>query len=130
MIKFNKHHVTNGVVKARVHYCVDNRVDGRRCVTMYAKDYSDALGVVLGDAYKNDTDFNTDYFDKGRVVLFEDHPLYGAARLRAEKMDPFYLARLGIQAATRQAMNDWNKATPAQRQAALSAAHARAGRVE
>ena len=26
----------------------------------------------------------TDYFDKGRVVLFEDHPLYATARQRAE----------------------------------------------
>jgi hypothetical protein len=26
----------------------------------------------------------TDYFDKGRVVLFEDHKMYSAARARAE----------------------------------------------
>ena len=85
MVKFNKFNVTNGTAKARVHYSVDNRTDGRKCVTIYAKDYTDGLGAFpeLRDAYKNDTDMMTDYFDKGRVVLFEDHPLYAAARARA-----------------------------------------------
>jgi Mg2+ and Co2+ transporter CorA len=82
-VRFNKHHVTNGTVKARVHYSLDNRADGRRCVTLYAKDYSDALAEVLSSCYVNDTDFQTDYFDKGRAVLFETHPLYAAARVRA-----------------------------------------------
>lgn len=83
-VKFNKHHVTNGVEKARVFYSLDNRSDGRRCVTLYAKDYGHALGRVLGDAYQNDTDSMTDYFDQGRAVLFEGHPLYQQARDRAE----------------------------------------------
>lgn len=85
-IKFNKHHVTNGATKARVHYALDNRADGRKCVTLYAKDYGHALGSLFSDNYKNDTDFQTDYFDKGRVVLFEDHPEYAAARVRAEQV--------------------------------------------
>ncbi len=84
MVKFNRYHVTNGTVKARVSYSLDNRTDRRRCITMYAKDYSDKLYDVFGDAYKNDTDFQTDYFDKGRVVLFEDSPLYAEARARVE----------------------------------------------
>jgi len=86
MIKFNKHHVTDGVTKARVWYSVDNRTDGRACVTIYAKDYDRALGRLfadLGDVYTNNTDTSTDYFEKGRVVLFADHPLYAAARARA-----------------------------------------------
>ena len=89
MIKFNKHNVTNTETgaKARVHYSVDNRIDGRKAVTIYHKDYSRALGDVFAgsDGYKNDTDLMSDYFDKGRVVLFEDHPLYAAARQRAEQ---------------------------------------------
>ena len=76
--------MTNGTDKARVHYSLDNRTDGRACVTIYAKDYDRALGhVFAGDEYKNDTDSMTDYFEKGRVVLFADHPLYAAARARA-----------------------------------------------
>ena len=38
--------------------------------------------TIIGDG--NDTDTMTDYFDKGRVVLFEDHILYAKARERAE----------------------------------------------
>jgi hypothetical protein len=86
MIKFNRYHVTNGTTKARVHYALDNRIDGRRCVTLYAKDYGHNLGTVLQKAYINETDLQTDYFDKGRAVLFEDHPLYAAARARAEQI--------------------------------------------
>ena len=84
MIKFNKHHVTNGTIKARVNYSLDNRCDGRKCVTLYAKDYSRALGAILADSYKNDTDSQTDYFDQGRAVLFENHAMYAAARKTAE----------------------------------------------
>ena len=121
-IKFNKFNVTNGTTKARVHYSVDNRADGRSCVTIYAKDYDDALGVVFGDTYVNDTDYHTDYFDKGRVVLFEDHALYQAARARAVEMDPFHrerTERTQIQATIRQMLGDWNAATPEQREEAL-----------
>lgn len=39
-------------------------------------------GTITGD--KNDTDTMTDYFDEGRVVLFEDHILYAKAREMAE----------------------------------------------
>jgi hypothetical protein len=83
MIKFNKHNVTNGTDKARVSYSLDNRIDGRRCVTLYAKDYSGALAKVLGDTYSNNTGTQTDYFEKGKAVLFENHPLYAVARARA-----------------------------------------------
>jgi hypothetical protein len=85
-IKFNKHHVTDGTIKARVWYSLDNRIDGRKCVTLYSKDYGYDLGKLLADCYQNDTDMMTDYFDKGRAVLFEDHELYAAARARAEAL--------------------------------------------
>ncbi|BCF95399.1 hypothetical protein PPGU16_84660 (plasmid) [Paraburkholderia largidicola] len=83
-IKFNIHNVTNGTNTARVWYSLDNRVDGRKCVTIYAKDYDRQLGNVFPSNYKNDTDTQTDYFDKGQVTLFEDHELYAPARARAE----------------------------------------------
>ena len=86
MIKFNKHNVTNGAAKARVTYHLDGRVDDRECVTIYDKDYGHALYDVFGDddIYTNDTDTMTDYFCKGRIVLFANHTLYAAARERAE----------------------------------------------
>ena len=85
MIKFNRYFVTNGAVKARVFYSLDNRIDGRKCVTLYAKDYASGrtLGEIFPDNYKNETDLMTDYFERGRVVLFEDSPLYVDARVRA-----------------------------------------------
>tara|TARA_R110000772_G_scaffold268728_2_gene398273 strand:+ start:9522 stop:9785 length:264 start_codon:yes stop_codon:yes gene_type:complete len=85
MIKFNKYNVTDTEtkVKARVHYSVDNRIDGRKCVTIYAKDYDRKLGEIFAE-YRNETDTQTDYFDRVHVDLFEDHPLYDAARARAE----------------------------------------------
>lgn len=83
MIKFNKHHVTNGILKAKIHYSLDNRTDNRKCVTLYAKDYDRVLGQIFTNEYVNDTDSMTDYFDQGRVTLFEDHDLYQAARNRA-----------------------------------------------
>jgi len=32
MIKFNKYNVSDGQNKARVHYSLDNRIDGRKFV--------------------------------------------------------------------------------------------------
>jgi hypothetical protein len=79
MIKLRKYFVTNGVVKARVWYSVASRIDNRKCVTIYAKDYDRKLGKIFSDIYKNETDTMTDYFDQGHVNLFEDHPLYNEA---------------------------------------------------
>ena len=84
-VKFNLYNVTNGTNTARVGYSLDNHVSGRPCVTLYAKDYDHALGLIVSEGYENDTDLMSDYFDKGRVRLFEGHPLYNAARIAAEK---------------------------------------------
>ena len=88
-MKFKKYYISNGQtkhneVKARVSYNLDNRIDGRKCVTIYAKDYGHTLGYLFQDDYKNDTDMQSDYFDKGRVTLFEDHPHYREARQAVE----------------------------------------------
>lgn len=83
MVKFNKYNVTNGAVKARVSYSLDNCTDGRSCVTIYARDYTRKLGCIMPDDYANQTDLQADYFDTGTVRLFPDHPLYAAARARA-----------------------------------------------
>lgn len=83
-VKFQKYAVVGNGLKARVFYSLDNRTDGRKCVTIYAKDYDRALGKIISAGYINETDSMTDYFEQGRVVLFEDSPLYAAARVRAE----------------------------------------------
>ena len=92
-VRFLKFCVTDGAVKAKVHYSLDNRYDGRKCVTIYARDYSDDLGRILPGAYVNKTDLQTDYFDKGHAELFEGDPLYVAARSRAESVLAEYAAK-------------------------------------
>ncbi len=86
-IKFQKHAVVSEGAKARVFYSLDNRFDGRPCVTLYAKDFDSgrALGAIFPDDYINNTDSQSDYFDKGRAILFESSPHYAAARARAER---------------------------------------------
>lgn len=87
-IRFLKHKVVNDDTKqsARVYYSLDNRTDGRKCVTIYAKDYGQQLSKVFAsNEVENRTDTMTDYFDKDKVVLFEDHILYKDARKRANE---------------------------------------------
>lgn len=80
-IKFQKYYVTDGATKVRCWYMLDSR---RKCVTLFAKDYGNTLGMIFPEECSNGTDIMTDYFEKDRVVFFEDHPLYPAARARAE----------------------------------------------
>lgn len=80
MIKFKKFYVTDGTVKAKVRYSLDNRGDRKKCVTLWAKDYDRDLGKIFPEIYQNETDSMTDYFEKGRVVIFEDNPLYNEVR--------------------------------------------------
>jgi hypothetical protein len=84
-IKFMQHAIRRGPKKARIHYSIDNRTDRRPVVTLYAKDHEagEALARILPEAYENKTDSSSDYFDKGTVRLFEDHPLYRQARKAA-----------------------------------------------
>mgnify|MGYP001614794381 CR=1 FL=1 len=46
-IKFNQHHVTDGATKARVFYSLDNRTDGRACVTIYAREEMDDIVMLM-----------------------------------------------------------------------------------
>lgn len=103
MIKFNQHNVTNGTDKARVWYSIDGRVDGQKAVTIYSKDYSSALGRIFADQYKNETDIMTDYFEKGRAVIFSHDPLYTAALAAAQNAKAKQAARLDAKYGSRAA---------------------------
>ena len=104
MIKFNKYNVTNGTDKAKISYSLDNRGDKRSCVTIYAKDYDRALGRIFPDEYTNNSDMMTDYFEKGRVVFFDDHPLYAAARAQAEAVQNAWIAKMEARRVIRRAI--------------------------
>lgn len=101
MIKFNKYNVTNGTDKAKISYSLDNRGDHRPCVTLYAKDYNRVLGRIFNNEYTNNSDMMTDYFEKGRVVLFDDHPLYATARAQAEAVANAWTAKMEAKRAMR-----------------------------
>jgi hypothetical protein len=84
-IKFQKHYVTDGTIKARVHYSAFRMTTtGQDCVTLYAKSYEDGrkLGQLFDDGYENNTDTMTDYFETGRVRILAGTALYDAAKAR------------------------------------------------
>lgn len=97
-IRFLKHKVVNDTKKTsvRVHYSLDNRFDGRKVVTVYAKEYGRQLSAVFDAGVKNDSDTMTDYFQTDRIHLFEDHPLYLYARCAVEKYQKEYNIKRGI----------------------------------
>ncbi len=89
MIDFKQYYATNGSRKTKIHYSLDNRIDDKKCVTIYAKDYDESFYKVFGNLSKNESDPMTDYFEKSRAVIFEDNPLYKIAREKAE----FYIKK-------------------------------------
>ena len=82
-IKFMKHYVTNGEIKARVHYShfVHASLDVQ-CVSLYEKDYNHNLRGIFPNKSENNSDILTDYFEKDRVLFFEGDPHYNAALAR------------------------------------------------
>lgn len=86
MTIFRKHYIQNSETKTkcRVHYSLDNRTDGRKCVTIYAKSCLDEMQGIID--FKNGSDGMTDYFENDRAVIFEDNPLYSNARKLVEQM--------------------------------------------
>ena len=93
-IKFNQYYVTNGTAKSRVHYSIDGRIDGRKCVTIYARDYDrKSFRDIFGDIAKNDSDSMTDYFETSRATFFEDHPMYKLVLEKAEYFNEKIRAR-------------------------------------
>lgn len=85
-IKFQKHFVTNGQTRARVHYSAFKMVTtGQECVTLYAKSFDDGrkLAEIFSEEYENNTDTMTDYFEKGRVRILAGTALYSQAYQRA-----------------------------------------------
>ena len=85
-IKFRKYFVSNGHIKARITYSINTRIDGKACVTLYAKDYNRDLGKIFKEYYINESDMREDYSEQGRVILFEDNKYYLEARKVAESI--------------------------------------------
>ena len=86
MVKFRKFYVTDGTVKAKIYYSLDNRGDHKKCVTLYEKGYDRNLRIIFPNIHQDDTEYMSDYFDEGRVVIFENNPLYTEVRPFVEQM--------------------------------------------
>ncbi len=89
-IKFNKHNVTDGVYKARVWYAAHETNDGKKCVALSAKDYGWDLPKIFPVEYINYSDSREDYFETGKVMLLEGHPLYSEALAKVQSNRIFY----------------------------------------
>jgi len=119
-IRFLDHFVTDGTTKARVSYSAGKSYVGptgneaRECVTLYAKSFDDGdrLGQLFREEYQNDTDSQTDYFDRGRVKFFTEHPLYWAALAASKRVSQKRQEHFDKMAARRQARRAAHLAPP------------------
>ncbi len=83
-IKFNKHYVTDGVIKVKCTYSAFRTNKGQDVVRLYAKDYRNNLRSIFFEEYEDNTDLRSDYFETGQVTLYPNHPLYAAALERCQ----------------------------------------------
>ena len=85
-VRFMAYYVTDGQHKAKVHYSHGKlRNDSRDCVTLYAQGFGSELSPIFGRSSENDTDTHVDYFEKDKVRIFDDSPLYPAALARCQE---------------------------------------------
>jgi hypothetical protein len=56
------------------HYSLARLIDGRTAITLYAKSYSKGLPRELQPI--NDSDMQTDYFEKDKVRFYEGTPQF------------------------------------------------------
>ena len=61
--------------------------------TPFFRQINRTLGEIFAAGYQNDTDSQTDYFDKGRVNIYEGHPLYEKAMERVKMNDAAFEVR-------------------------------------
>jgi len=85
MIKVRKYFIeSEDGKKVKVHYWLDGRRDGKKCVAICAKEYGNQLTFLPN--VKNNTDIQVDYFEKDVAYIFEDDALYAEIRPQVEKI--------------------------------------------
>ena len=85
MIKIRKYYIENDDgERVKVHYWLDGRRDGRKCLAICAKEYGNRLHFLPN--VKNDTDAQIDHYAKDIAYIFEDDPLYAKLRPQVEKV--------------------------------------------
>ena len=85
MIKLNKHNVTNGTIKARVWYSMNQNLAGARVAQIMPKSFDDGalLALIFPENYRNATDAQQDCYHMGAVKFTSGHPLFEAIKSRA-----------------------------------------------
>ena len=56
-------------------------------ITLYAKDYATDFPAIEGTAIENDTELQSDYFEKDTMRIFPDSPYYADAKAACEKAE-------------------------------------------
>lgn len=73
-------------------------------ITIYAKEYGHlSAGVSAVFNVKNDTDYQTDYFDKDTIRVAPDHPLYKDVKAAYEAQEQ-HRAKVSAKRAERRGM--------------------------
>ena len=78
-IRFLKHAIKFDGKRVKVWYSDSNLSDHPEgTITIYAKEYGEQLPIELNP--KNDTDYQTDYFDKDRARITPNSPYYAEVK--------------------------------------------------
>lgn len=93
-MKFQAHGIKteNGVEKCR--YTVSQLLNGKNAITIYAAEYGHFSDEVRKHfTVENDTDSMTDYFEKDRIRVYPDHPLFFDVADGLRKQAGFHIKR-------------------------------------
>jgi hypothetical protein len=82
-MKFMKYYVENDSGERVKCWYMITQHNGKKCVLVVAQEYGAQLRFLPN--CENNSDSQTDYFEKDRARIFYGHPLYAAALARAEK---------------------------------------------
>jgi hypothetical protein len=84
-MKFMKYYVESDTGdRVKCWYMTTER-NGKKCIMVVASNYGDRLSFLPN--VENNTDSQTDYFEKDSASIYEGDPLYAAALARVEKND-------------------------------------------
>lgn len=91
-MKFMKYYVENDQGERTKCFYMPSERNGRKCVIVCASRYDGNLSFLPN--CENNSDSQTDYFEKDSVRIFEGDPLYPAVLARVEKNAADYQAKL------------------------------------
>ncbi len=84
LMKYYAQNIETGA-KARCWYSHGRLINGRDCVTVYAKTCLENLFNVFGGAVENNSEMQTDYFENDKYRIYPENPLWAEAVARANR---------------------------------------------